>query len=198
LEGFAGFMGFQATRRGCYAWIETTRTPHLHCARINEREVNVMLTDFQFVGLPIEHFTHLFSMNDAELASLDARRMIVDAHPGFPCRVSLMDAPLGERVILTHFQHHEANSPYQSSGPIFVRETAQTAKPAVNEIPRMFNHRLLSVRAYDEAAMMKGARVVEGTTLEETIREFFTNEGISYLQIHNAAPGCFNCTIARA
>ena len=158
-----------------------------------------MRTDFQFVALPVEPFIHLFSMNDAELASFDARRMTVDAHPGFPCRVSLMDAaPLGERVILTHFKHHEASSPYQSTGPIFVREVAQTAQPEVNEIPRMFNHRLLSVRAYDQAAMMNAARVVEGSALEETIRGFFTNEAISYLHIHNAAPGCFNCKVKRA
>ncbi len=62
----------------------------------------------------------------------------------------------------------------------------------------MFNHRLLSVRAYDENAIMKAARVVEGSVLEETIRKFFTDEAISYLQIHNAAPGCFNCTVQRA
>jgi len=166
--------------------------------QINELEVNVVPTDFQFVALPIEHFTDLFLMNDAELASIGARRMTVDAHPGFPCRVSLMDAPVSERVILTHFQHHEANSPYQSAGPIFVRELAQTAKPEVNEIPGMFNHRLLSIRAYDEAAMMRGARVVEGRSLEETIRDYFTNDAISYVHIHNAAPGCFNCTVQRA
>jgi Protein of unknown function (DUF1203) len=165
---------------------------------MNEREVNVMRTDFQFIALPLEHFTHLFSMNDAELASLDARRMTVDAYPGFPCRVSLLDAPLGEQVILTHFQHHEANSPYQSAGPIFVREMAQTAKPEVNEIPKMLSHRLLSVRAYDQLAMMKDARVVDGRTLEETITDFFENEAISYLHIHNAAPGCFNCAVQRA
>jgi Protein of unknown function (DUF1203) len=165
---------------------------------MNECEVNVMRTDFQFVALPREHFTHLFSMNDAELTSLGARKMTVDAHPGFPCRVSLMDAPPGERVILTHFQHHEANSPYQSAGPIFVREIAETAKPEINEIPVMLKHRLLSVRAYDHGAMMKGARVVEGTALEETIRDFFANEAISYLHIHNAAPGCFNCAVQRA
>ena len=157
-----------------------------------------MRTDFKFVALPIESFKPLFTMTGAELASLDARRVIADTHPGFPCRVSLTDAPVGERVILTHFQHHAANSPYQSRGPIFVRELAQTAKPDVNEIPVMFKHRLLSVRAYDEAAMMKRARVVEGVALEETIRDFFTNEVISYLQIHNAAPGCFNCTVQRA
>ena len=157
-----------------------------------------MRTDFQFVALPVEHFTQLFSMNDAELASVGARRMTVDEQPGFPCRVSLVDAPVGERVILTHFQHHEANSPYQSSGPIFVREMAQIAEPEINKIPRMFDHRLLSIRAYDESALMKSARVLEGRALEENIRNLFTDEAVSYLHIHNAAPGCFNCTVRRA
>ena len=137
-------------------------------------------------------------MSDAELESHGARRMNVDSHPGYPCRVSLMDAPAGERVILMAFRHHDVISPYQSAGPIFVRENAQTAEPDVNEIPAMFHHRLLSVRAYDDAAMMKNARVVEGKALEETIREFFANGSISYLHIHNAGPGCFNCMVRRA
>lgn len=157
-----------------------------------------MRLDFQFVALPNENFSHLFSMKDAELESRGAKRMIVDSYPGYPCRVSLMDAPVGERVILTAFRHHDVASPYQSAGPIFVRENAETAKPHVNEIPVMLRHRILSVRAYDEAAIMKNARVVEGTVLEETIRDFFARESISYLQIHNAGPGCFNCTVQRA
>ena len=157
-----------------------------------------MQSDFQFIALPIEDFSHLFSMNDEELESHGARRMNVSSHPGYPCRVSLMDAPVGERVILTPFRHHDVISPYQSAGPIFVRENAQTAKPHVNEIPVMFHHRLLSVRAYDTAAIMKNARVVEGRILAETIRDFFAKDFISYLQIHNAGPGCFNCTVQRA
>ncbi|HET9714177.1 MAG TPA: DUF1203 domain-containing protein, partial [Pyrinomonadaceae bacterium] len=86
----------------------------------------------------------------------------------------------------------------QSAGPIFVRKNAKTATPQVNEIPVMFHHRLLSVRAYDEAAIMKKAKVVEGRALEETIRDFFTTESLSYLHIHNAGPGCFNCLVQRA
>jgi hypothetical protein len=137
-------------------------------------------------------------MNEAELESHGARRVYVDSHPGYPCRVSLRDAPVGEQVILMPFRHHDVISPYQSAGPIFVRENAQTAKPQVNEIPVMFHHRLLSVRAYDEVAMMKKAKVVEGRALEETISDFFTTESISYLHIHNAGPGCFNCLVQRA
>jgi len=45
---------------------------------------------------------------------------------------------------------------------------------------------------------MKNARVVEGRALEETIRDFFTTGSISYLHIHNAGAGCFNCVVQRA
>ena len=137
-------------------------------------------------------------MNDAELATVGARRLTVDENPGYPCRISLMDAPVGETVILMTFEHHQVNSPYQSAGPVFVRELAETAKPLIGDIPVMFRHRVLSVRAYDEAAMMKAARVVEGRELEKTIRDFFTRTDIAYLHVHNAGPGCFNCMVQRA
>jgi Protein of unknown function (DUF1203) len=157
-----------------------------------------MTSDFQIVALPVENFVHLFSMGDADLAAHGARRLIVDKNPGYPCRVSLMDAAINERVILTPFKHHDVDSPYQSKGPVFVREGANTAKPAVNEIPLMFHHRLLSVRAYAETAMMKSAKVVEGQALEKAIRDFFTESDVAYLHLHNAGAGCFNCLVQRA
>ncbi len=157
-----------------------------------------MISDFQVVALSTEEFTNLFSLSDEELASYGARRLIVDKNPGYPCRVSLMDASIGESVILTPYRHHDVESPYRASGPIFVREAARTAMPEVNEIPLMLHHRLLSVRAYNKSAMMKGAKVVEGQALEQVIRDFFTDGIISYLHLHNAGPGCFNCRVERA
>jgi hypothetical protein len=156
-----------------------------------------MTTDFQLVALPSENFVRLFAMSDSELAAHGARRMTVDKKPGYPCRVSLMDGAIGETVILTHFKHHDVESPYQSAGPIFVREGAQTDMPEANHIPAMFHHRQLSVRAYDNAAMLIRAKVVEGQALEETIRQLFADDGVAYLQLHNAGPGCFNCSVVR-
>jgi hypothetical protein len=157
-----------------------------------------MDSSFQFIALPSEQFESLFSQSDAELQAIGVRRIIVDEKPGFPCRVSLADAEVGETVLLLSFTHHDVSSPYRSSGPIFVRRGAKTAKPAVNEIPAMFWHRLLSIRAYDAAAMQVGAEVVTGSELEGTIRHFFANESVSYLHIHNAKPGCYNCCVVRA
>lgn len=157
-----------------------------------------MNTSFQFIALPSEPFASLFSQSDTELQAVGARRMAVDEKPGFPCRVSLADAEIGETVLLVSFTHHDVSSPYRASGPIFVRQNARTASPAVDEIPAMFKHRLLSIRGYDAAAMMVGAEVVNGSELEDTIRRLFANESVSYLHIHNARPGCYNCRVVRA
>lgn len=157
-----------------------------------------MNTGFQIIALPYEAFAPLFARSNEQLQALGARRMVVGQKPGYPCRVSLMDAGIGETVLLLQFNHHDVDSPYHGSGPIFVRKNAQMATPAVNEIPAMFNHRLLSVRGYDGAGMMLQAEVVQGSDLVDAIGRVFDNSLVSYLHIHNAAPGCFNCKVVRA
>src|SRR5690348_1908531 len=109
-----------------------------------------MKMNFRIVGLPLEEFQPLFSLRDQELAQKGARRMTVDAKPGFPCRVSLEDAAIGEKVILIPFVHHDVDSPYRASGPIFVREDAIEADLRVGEIPGLVSSRTMSVRAYDK------------------------------------------------
>jgi hypothetical protein len=153
---------------------------------------------FRLVALPYDQFGPLFSVSDDDLEEMMARRVVVDEKPGFPCRVSLEDAEVGETVLLLPFLHHDVLSPYRASGPVFVRRGAKQATPAAGEIPAMFRHRLLSIRAYDDAAMMIGAAVVEGTELEASIMRFFTNAEVSYLHVHNAKPGCYNCRVERA
>lgn len=153
--------------------------------------------NFQIQALPDTAFTHLFDLSDQELQQRGASRMTVDRKPGFPCRISLQDAEVGEAVLLLHYQHHQTDAPYRAGGPIFVRRNAPTAQPQVNEIPQMLRHRLLSVRAYNAAGWMLQAIVVEGTQLEETIQQLFGDPAIQYLHIHNAKPGCYNCSVVR-
>jgi hypothetical protein len=153
---------------------------------------------FRFVALPYDQFGPLFDVSDDALEEIMARRMIVDEKPGFPCRVSLEDAEVGETVILLPFLHHDVLSPYRASGPVYVRKGARRATPAPGEIPAMFRERLLSVRAYDDEAMMVGAEVVEGADLEAAIARFFARDEVSYLHLHNAKPGCYNGRVERA
>ena len=153
---------------------------------------------FQIVGLPIENFSTLLTRSDEELQTIGARRLIADSKPGFPCRVSLIDAELSEEVLLVPYTHHDVLSPYRSAGPIFVRVKAQTARLEVNQIPLMLRSRLLSLRAYDGTAMMVNADVVAGDDLEHHISRMFTDKRVEYLHVHNARPGCYNCEVRRA
>jgi hypothetical protein len=124
---------------------------------------------------------------------------MVDARPGYPCRVSLVDAEVGEEVILASFEHHTVDSPFRGEGPIFVRREATAAKPAIGEIPEMLERRPISVRAYDREGMMADACVVDGETeLRAALERMLASDRVAYLHLHNAGAGCFNCRVERA
>src|SRR3954470_17176554 len=99
------------------------------------------MSAFRLVGLDAENFAPLFAMSDHELAALGARRVTADAMPGFPCRVSLVDAEVGETLLLLPFEHLGTRSPYRSSGPVFVRSGARRAALAPGVVPPYVTHR---------------------------------------------------------
>ena len=154
--------------------------------------------NFQIVPLQLKEFLPLFELSDPELAEHGARRIIADANPGFPCRVSLEDAEIGERVILVNYMHQPTDSPYRATGPIFVREKAVEAKLQPGQIPTVVQRRTISVRGYDVEGLMKNARVVEGRALAGTIADFFADDRVAYLHLHNAGAGCYSCRVDRA
>ena len=156
-----------------------------------------MKTNFRIVGLPLAQFEPLFFLDDNELEQKRARRLIVDAKPGFPCRVSLQDAEIGERVVLVPFVHHEVESPYRASGPIFIRETAKEVELEPDELPDMVTSRVMSVRAYNDKGTMVNAAVTPGNELKSQIEKFFGDAKISYLHLHNAGAGCYSCRVER-
>jgi hypothetical protein len=156
------------------------------------------MNNFIIRSLQHSEFTSLFEPGSSELEKSGAIKMTVNKNPGFPCRVSLQDAEIGEEVILLPYQHHKTNSPYQSSGPIFIRKNAVTANLEINEIPAMLVRRLLSIRAYDKYGMMLESFVVEGTELKSLLTKIFSNPEINYAHVHNAKAGCYNCKVERA
>lgn len=157
-----------------------------------------MPTPFRFFALPIEPFRPWFEMSDEALRARGARRVVADSKPGYPCRVSLVDADPGERLILLPYTHHDVDSPYRASGPIYVRECAVTATPAVGELPAVVAARLLSIRAYDGAATLVASEVVEGTAIAGQVQRLFHDPAVAYLHVHNARPGCYSCRVERA
>ena len=157
-----------------------------------------MKIDFLIKALNENDFYELMLKNDEELKIANATWITVDEEPGYPCRVSLKDAKIGERVLALSFCHHNVNSPYMSSGPIFVREKAKMAILDINDVPNMLRDRSLSLRAYNNDSIMIGAEVVQGKELESAFHRKFQNRDVKYIHIHNANPGCFNCSVYRA
>ncbi|HYG27992.1 MAG TPA: DUF1203 domain-containing protein [Caulobacteraceae bacterium] len=154
---------------------------------------------FRIHPLPLTTFQPLFEMDEIALMEIGARRMIADAPHAAPCRVSLTDADPGERLILVNHRHLDAPaSPYRSQGPIFVREAAVEAAPAIGEVPDMLARRLLSARVYDADWMMIDADVVEGADLSARIEGWFDNPASAVVQLHTARRGCFMACAHRA
>ena len=154
--------------------------------------------DFQISALDGDRFRPLYGLDREALARAGVKRLVADAMPGFPCRVSLRDAGVGENVLLMNYEHQPRQTPYRSSHAIFVREWASQAIPERNEVPELFRHRLLSVRAFDAAGMMTDADVVEGARLETLIRGMLTQRSTDCLHLHYAGPGCFAAAVRRA
>jgi hypothetical protein len=155
------------------------------------------MPSFVISGLPPEPFQALFALPDAELRSRGAMRVTAGAKPGYPCRVSLADAEVGEQLLLLRYEHQPEESPYRASGPIFVRQGAQPARLAPGVIPDAVASRLISVRAYDALHWMIDAAVCEGTALEPEIERLWSNRAVAYLHLHHAMRGCYSCRVDR-
>lgn len=154
--------------------------------------------DYVVEGLDIEVFRPLFGLQDDALRARGVVRMVADAKPGFPCRVTLEDAEPGETVLLLPWRHLDVDTPYRADGPIFVRESARATRVSRNAIPEQQRSRLLSVRAYDAAGWMRDAEVVDGVALEPLIARFLADPEVDYLHVHNARRGCYACRVDRA
>ena len=152
---------------------------------------------FRIRALDAETFAPLFALADSELAARGILRVVADEKPGFPCRVSLADAEVGETLLLLHHLHHDVPGPYRASGPIYVRERALAATPAPGEVPVSVRGRLLSFRAYDAAGLLRDADVAEGRELESVVARLFADPSVAYLHVHNARPGCYSCRVDR-
>lgn len=154
---------------------------------------------FQISGLPPQLFSHLFALNNHQLAELGIDRHTANEEHSFPCRVSLEDAQIGEELLLLNFQHLKELSPYQANGPIFVRRTATEAPVYIDQLPPMLKqeHRLFSVRAFDSTDRMLDADVASSGQLQTLLEKFLLQSQVSYLHIHFARRGCFAARVDR-
>jgi hypothetical protein len=147
---------------------------------------------FRITGLSPEPYQPLFGLPDRELASLGIKRYVVDSNPGFPDRIEMKDAELGQSVLLLNHVCQPANTPYRASHAIFIREWATLAYDAVDVVPESMRIRLLSLRAFTDDGMMLDADIVDGMAMESLITRMFANPEVSYIHVHNAKQGCYS------
>jgi Protein of unknown function (DUF1203) len=153
---------------------------------------------FQLVSLPHQPFVSLFRLNDSALRELNIRRVLATTHPGYPCRVGLIDAAIGDELLLLPFEHQAADSPYKASGPIYIRKASQQEILAPDVVPDYVRLRQISVRAYDAEHMMIDASACEGGDVAPAIRAMFADDQVAYIHLHNAKRGCYSCAVIRA
>ena len=154
---------------------------------------------FRITGLDPAPFRRFYGLSAPELARFGVKRTTADAKPGFPDRVELRDADLGETVLLLNYVHQPADTPYKASHAIFVREGAERAYAgSVDEAPECLRGRMLSLRAFDASGDMVDADLADGGDLETAIERLFANSKADYIHAHYAKRGCYAARIDRA
>ncbi len=152
---------------------------------------------FQFHNLEYAEFANYFDKNDTP--NNNAILTIANANPGFPCRVSLDFAPIGTKMLLINFNHHQANSPYASKYAIFVAQNAKAANLEPNELPPFFKRNSpIAFRGFDKNGFLKIAEIAMAPESAPLIERIFENPEIEYIHAHFAAYGCFAAKITRA
>lgn len=146
---------------------------------------------FQIHALDPQPFAPLFELSDEELRARMAVRRTATAKPGFPCRVSLVDAEVGEELLLVNYVHQDGASPYRASHAIFVRKGARQARLAIDEVPQLLRFRILSLRAFSSEAAMVDAELCAGKKAERVLAAQLCLAQVAYVHIHYAKYGCY-------
>lgn len=153
---------------------------------------------FRITGLPPARFAHLFGLDDAALAAHGALRVVADATPGYPDRLALRDAEVGEPLLLLNYVHHDVATPFRASHAIYVREGETGSFDAVDTVPEVLRRRIVSLRAFDTAGMLREADLAEGDAIAPTITRLLADPDVDYVHIHYAKPGCYAALARRA
>jgi len=155
------------------------------------------MTSYRVKGLDPAPYKPLFGLSDEELSDRGVVRMTVD-DPTFPCRVSLTDREIGEKVLLVNHVSHDVANPYRASHAIFVTEGEDEVAEYIDQVPPVFEKRVLSLRGFDADGMMAEAMLTQPGEADAGIRKLFANPEIVSIHAHNATRGCFAAKIERA
>ena len=153
---------------------------------------------YRITGIDPAPYRELFGLSDEQLAQRGVARMTVTEKPGFPDRASLTDCDIGDEVLLLNHVSHDVAGPYRASHAIFIAQGANQAAEFIDEVPPVFEGRVLSLRGFDKDGMMADAILTQPGEAGAGIRKMFDNPQIETIHAHNAVRGCFSARIERA
>ena len=143
-----------------------------------------------------------FTINPLPAGEVDTRAATTHsrvAEGREPCRRCLRNAELGDALVLAPYDPFVLRSPYAGDGPVFVHaDGCEPFEPAPGLVSEQVAGRVLSVRAYDDEAMMTDATVLEGERFPERVAALLSDAGVAFLHVHFAGPGCFAFRVDRA
>jgi Protein of unknown function (DUF1203) len=131
------------------------------------------------------------------LRELGGIAYVADSNPGYPCRQCLRDAEVGDELLLVSHDPFVASSPYRCASPIFIHREPCTRDDS-SGLPAQLTNRKLSVRAFDSAAMMLDAALIDGSDLSATIERLLGSDDVEHLHVHNEPRGCWAARVDRA
>ncbi|WP_417621884.1 DUF1203 domain-containing protein [Parasphingorhabdus sp.] len=152
---------------------------------------------YQITGLSPAIAKPFAGASEAQLSALGAIRITATSKPGFPCRISLEDANVGDELILFHHISHNVDSPYRSAYAIFARTGLSEAAQYTDIVPPVFQGRSLGMRAFGRDALLKTASLAAPGYADGAIRALFELDEVGYIDVHNAAHGCFVARVER-
>ena len=151
---------------------------------------------YRIRGLDPAPFRPLFGLPDEELAESGIIRMTVDS-PTFPCRVSLTDRAIGEKVLLLNHVSHDVREPL-SRQPCHLRHRGRGGSSrCVDQVPPVFEKRVLSLRGFDADGHDGRSDPQSARRGGRGNRRLFANPDIATIHAHNATRGCFAARIER-
>ncbi|NCP19967.1 MAG: DUF1203 domain-containing protein [Erythrobacter sp.] len=153
---------------------------------------------YRITGLDPAPFAALFGADEAVLAARGVLRMKADRDTGFPCRITLADAPAGTPLLLLNHLSRTDDGPYRASHAIFVREDAREAAAYEGRIAPVMERRILSLRGFDGTGLMVDALLAQPGEGDAGLRKLLDNPTIAEVDAHTATRGCFLARARRA
>ena len=128
------------------------------------------------------------------------RRMVATDGTGFPCRVCLRCAEVGEEMLLGSYDLPRPLGIYWTPSPIFIHAEACVPYAGADEVVEIVRRNaIVSVRAYDAADMVLYdlGRIGSGDEVNGALAQALDDPRTAFVNIHTARPGCLLCRVEK-